>query len=48
MELNMISVLISLLQNREADEVIIATYTLNKDAFDILLNLVEAGVIKKS
>ena len=47
MELNMISVLISLLQNREADEVIIATYTLNKEAFDILLNLVEAGVIKK-
>lgn len=46
-EINMISVVIALLQNRIADEVIIATYSLNKEALDILCALIDAGTIKK-
>jgi len=46
-ELNMISVVISLCQNRKADEVIISTYSLNKEALDILCAMYESRTIKK-
>lgn len=45
-EINMIGAIIALLQADPADEVVIATYTLNKEALDILCELIDAGRIK--